>query len=144
MFSRVFIITIAIICISFSKFNSFENELKHISLKKEQIEEDVTNLTPWEKYIKAEKYLYIWEYYTPEYILKLCQEHNFSRVYLSIGCIETFWDDYYSQGIFPASGEIGSWDYETFIKKLNDINVEVELRYSNILGRQIKICIKLA
>jgi hypothetical protein len=84
-------------------------------------------LTPWEKYIKAEKYLYIWEYYTPEYILKLCQDHNFSRVYLSIGCIEQFWDGYYSNGKFPAEWEIGSLDYETFIKQLNAINVEVEL-----------------
>ena len=127
MFSRVYIATIFIIYVSFSKSNTNENELKHTKLNKVQIEEDVANLTPWEKYIKAEKYLYIWEYYTPEYILKLCQEHNFSRVYLSIGCIETFWDDYYSKGVFPASGEIGSCDYETFIKKLNDINVEVEL-----------------
>ena len=46
---------------------------------------------------------------------------------MSIGCIETFWDNYYSKGEFPAIDEIGSLDYETFIKKLNDINVEVEL-----------------
>ena len=71
--------------------------------------------------------MYIWEYYTADYILKLCEEHHFTRVYLSIGCIETFWNDYYSQGNFPAAGEIGDWDYETMIKKLNDINVEVEL-----------------
>ena len=81
----------------------------------------------WEKYKKAKKYLYIWEYFTPDYIIKMCQEHHFTRVYLSIGCIATFWEDYYSKGKFPASGEIGSLDYETFIKQLNDINVEVEL-----------------
>ena len=57
----------------------------------------------------------------------MCQEHHFTRVYLSIGCIETFWDNYYSKGKFPSAGEIGSIDYETFIKKLNEINVEVEL-----------------
>ena len=85
------------------------------------------NLTPWEKYKKAEKYLYIWEYFTPDYIIKMCQEHHFTRVYLSIGCIETFWDNYYSKGKFPSAGEIGSIDYETFIKKLNEIKVEVEL-----------------
>ena len=90
-------------------------------------EEDVSKLTPFERYKKAEKYLYIWEYFTPEYIIKMCQEHHFTRVYLSIGCIATFWEDYYSKGKFPAKGEIGSLDYETFIKKLNDINVEVEL-----------------
>ena len=56
----------------------------------------------------------------------MCKEHHFSRVYLSIGCIEEFWDNYYSKGIFPSE-KIGSIDYETFIKKLNDINVEVEL-----------------
>ena len=84
-------------------------------------------LTPWEKYKKAEKYLYIWEYFTPDYILSMCKEHHFTRVYLSIGCIETFWDKYYSKGIFPIPDEIGSIDYETFIKQLNDINVEVEL-----------------
>ena len=88
---------------------------------------DDQTLTAWEKYKKAEKYLYIWEYYTPDYIIKMCQEHHFTRVYLSIGCIAKFWDNYYSQGKFPANGEIGSLDYETFIKKLNDINVEVEL-----------------
>ena len=90
-------------------------------------EEDDQTLTAWEKYKKAEKYLYIWEYYTPDYIIKMCQEHHFTRVYLSIGCIAKFWDNYYSQGKFPANGEIGLLDYETFIKKLNDINVEVEL-----------------
>ena len=83
--------------------------------------------TAWEKYKKAEKYLYIWEYYTPDYIIKMCQDHHFTRVYLSIGCIATFWDDYYSKGQFPAKDEIGSLDYETFIRKLNEINVEVEL-----------------
>jgi hypothetical protein len=92
----------------------------------EEEEEDISKLTPWERYKKAEKYLYIWEYYTPDYIINMCKEHHFTRVYLSIGNIETFWDTYYSQGNFPAN-EIGSLDYETFIKKLNDINVEVEL-----------------
>ena len=57
----------------------------------------------------------------------MCQEHHFTRVYLSIGCIETFWDKYYSKGKFPAAGEIGLIDYEPFIKQLNEINVEVEL-----------------
>ena len=57
----------------------------------------------------------------------MCKEHHFTRVYLSIGCIENYWDTYYSQNKFPASGKIGSLDYETFIRKLNDINVEVEL-----------------
>ena len=56
----------------------------------------------------------------------MCKEHHFTRVYLSIGCIETYWDKYYSKGIFPSE-EIGSIDYETFIKQLNVINVEVEL-----------------
>ena len=84
--------------------------------------------TAWEKYKKAEKYLYIWEYYTPDYIIRMCQEHHFTRVYLSIGCIATFWDDYYSKGQFPTKDEIGSLDYETFIRKLNEINVEVELQ----------------
>ena len=137
----ILILVIVIICISsskpekYSQSNKEQDEGNKDDKENEgkEEEEDATNLTPWEKYIKAEKYLYIWEYYTPEYILKLCQEHNFSRVYLSIGCIETFWDDYYSQGVFPAKGEIGSLDYETFIKKLNDINVEVEL--VTFLGR---------
>ena len=31
------------------------------------------------------------------------------------------------KGQFPAKDEIGSLDYETFIRKLNEINVEVEL-----------------
>ena len=60
----------------------------------EEEQEDVTKLTPWERYKKAEKYLYIWEYYTPDYIINMCKEHHFTRVYLSIGCIETFWDTY--------------------------------------------------
>ena len=102
-----------------------EEERKEEERKEE--EESIEDLTPWEKYIKAEKYLYIWEYYTPDYIINLCKDHHFTRVYLSIGCIENFWDDYYSQGEFPASGEIGSLDYEEFIRNLNNINVEVEL-----------------
>ena len=120
----IFIFIIVIISISASKSN--DN-------KKASYLEQESNLTPWEKYIKAEKHLYIWEYYTPDYIIKLCKEHHFTRVYLSIGCIETFWDDYYSQGKFPASGEIGSVDYETMVKKLNDINVEVE--FVTFLGK---------
>ena len=51
--------------------------------------------TAWKKYKKAEKYLYIWEYYTPDYIIKMCQDHHFTRVYLSIGCIAKFWDNYH-------------------------------------------------
>ena len=90
-------------------------------------EESEGNLTPWKKYKKAEKYLYIWEYWTPDYILRLCQEHHFTRVYLNIGCIDTFWEYYFVDGNLPAREEIGSLDYETFIKKLNNINVEVEL-----------------
>ena len=105
---------------------SYEKEEERRLLRNTQ-ENEEHYLTPWQKYIKAEKYLYIWEYYTPDYILRMCKDHHFTRVYLSIGCIGTFWDSYYSHGEFPASGEIGSLDYETFIKKLNDINVEVEL-----------------
>ena len=51
--------------------------------------------TAWEKYKKAEKYLYIWEYDTPDYIIKMCKEHHFTRVYLSIGCIAEYWDKYH-------------------------------------------------
>ena len=97
------------------------------STDQEQDSSDIPVLSSWEKYKKAEKYLYIWEYFTPDYIIKMCKEHHFTRVYLNIGCIETFWDTYYSKGKFPASGEIGSREYEVFIKELNNINVEVEL-----------------
>ena len=129
----IIILIIIIIVISSSNTktdnnsNLNDNTDRTPSKKERKEEEGEGELTPWEKYIEAEKYLYIWEYYTPEYILKLCQDHNFSRVYLSIGCIEQFWDNYYSKGIFPENGEIGLLDYETFIKKLNNINVEVEL-----------------
>ena len=128
--SLFIIIILIIVIISISSSSSKINNNSNIDTnpsEKEEGQKEVEDLTAWEKYIKAEKYLYIWEYYTPEYILKLCQDHNFSRVYLSIGCIETFWDSYYSKGIFPESGEIGLLDYETFIKKLNNIGVEVEL-----------------
>ena len=114
----VIIIILIIVIIVLAPLNSSE--------EKEEQKDDIKTLTPWEKYKKAEKYLYIWEYFTPDYIINMCKEHHFTRVYLSIGCIETFWDNYYSQGKFP-NDEIGSLDYETFIKKLNDINVEVEL-----------------
>ena len=141
----ILILIIVIIMISSSlniKTNTSNPNLNHklILNENEQNKEEEKNededltLTPWEKYIKAEKYLYIWEYYTPNYIIQLCQDHHFTRVYLSIGCIETFWETYYSKGVFPASGEIGSLDYETFIKKLNDIDVEVEL--VTFLGRK--------
>ena len=89
--------------------------------------EEETILTPWKKYIKAEKYLYLWEYYTPYYILQMCKDHNFTRVYLYIGAIDEYWDDYYSKDKFPPRGKIGSFDYPIFIKQLNEINVEVEL-----------------
>jgi hypothetical protein len=133
--SIIFVSIIVIIIIATSSSNSSNknsdssNENSDSSNENSDSSNENSNhtLTPWEKYIKAEKYLYIWEYYTPDYILKLCQDHHFTRVYLSIGCIETFWDDYYSKGEFPAEWEIGALDYETFIKKLNDINVEVEL-----------------
>ena len=127
----ILILIIVIIAVASSGSESKSQSSSNTEEEDDNKEED--NLTPWEKYIKAEKYLYIWEYYTPDYILKLCQDHHFSRVYLSIGCIETFWDDYYSKGEFPANGEIGSLDYETFIQKLNDIDVEVEL--VTFLGR---------
>ena len=90
-------------------------------------EEDVSSLTPWERYKKAKKFLYIWDYFAPNHIIKMCQEHHFTRVYLNIGGIEEYWDKYYSQRKFPAKDELGPLDYETFIKQLNDINVEVEL-----------------
>ena len=131
-FGNYMILIIVIITISISNSKSIKNIKNTLNYSLKNSDDEGT-LTSWEKYIKAEKYLYIWEYYTPDYILKLCQDHHFTRVYLSIGCIETFWDDYYSKGEFPANGEIGSLDYETFIKKLNDINVEVEL--VTFLGR---------
>ena len=117
------IVIIALASSTSTSYNSIEQEQE----QEQQKEEDVSTLTPWEKYKKAEKYLYIWEYFTPDYIINMCKEHHFTRVYLSIGCIETFWDNYYSKGNFPVSGEIGSLDYETFIKKLNNLNIEVEL-----------------
>ena len=130
----VFIILIAVsvasiistIAVAVTKSDSSSEEKKSEQDGHNDISSSVSDES-WEKYKKAEKYLYIWEYYTPDYIINMCQEHHFTRVYLSIGCIETFWDNYYSQGKFPARGEIGSLDYETFIKQLNDINVEVEL-----------------
>ena len=125
LFLIILILIIVLIVVGTSKSKSSNKENEGGKGKEE--DEDITTLTPWEKYKKAEKYLYIWEYYTPDYIINMCKEHHFTRVYLSIGCIETFWKDYYSKGKFPANGEIGSLDYETFIKKLNDINVEVEL-----------------
>ena len=126
----ILILLIVVIVVATKKSNSSskENESdQEKSDEKRREDEDVSKLTPFEKYKKAEKYLYIWEYFTPDYIIKMCQEHHFTRVYLSIGCIEEYWDNYYSKGEFPAKDEIGSIDYETFIKQLNDINVEVEL-----------------
>ena len=126
----ILILLIVVIVVASKKSNSSpkENESdQEKSDEKRREDEDVSKLTPFEKYKKAEKYLYIWEYYAHEYIIKMCQEHHFTRVYLSIGCIEEYWDNYYSKGEFPAKDEIGSIDYETFIKQLNDINVEVEL-----------------
>ena len=124
-YSIIGFIGIALILIILSSnIKSTNNKYRVLEDKLENNEEE---LTSWEKYIKAEKHLYIWEYYTPNYILQLCQDHHFTQVYLSIGCIETFWEDYYNKGKFPASGEIGSLDYETFIKKLNNIGVEDKL-----------------
>ena len=33
-------------------------------------QQEIEPSTAWEKYKKAEKYLYIWEYYTPDYIIR--------------------------------------------------------------------------
>ena len=121
----ILIFLIVIISVASSKSSSTSKDSQGGQGDEDQ--EDISTLTPWEKYKKAEKYLYIWEYFTPDYIINMCKEHHFTRVYLSIGCIETFWDEYYSKGNFPAKGEIGSIDYEEFIKKLNAINVEIEL-----------------
>ena len=126
----ILILLIVVIVVATKKSNSPPKENESVQEKsdeKRREDEDVSKLTPFEKYKKALKYLYIWEYFTPDYIIKMCQEHHFTRVYLSIGCIEEYWDNYYSKGEFPAKDEIGSIDYETFIKQLNDINVEVEL-----------------
>ena len=128
----IIILVIVIIILSVNlNSNNKNNEYKEESENNKSKEESENNeeevLTSWEKYKKAEKHLYIWEYYTPDYILQLCQDHHFTQVYLSIGCIKTFWKDYYSKGNLPASEQIGSIDYQTFIKKLNDIGVEVEL-----------------
>ena len=113
------IIIIIVISVSHSESSNKKSE------KEEEKEEEPLNA--WDKYKSAEKYLYIWEFFTLDYILQLCQDHHFTRVYLSIGCIEVYWDKYYSKYKFPEVNEIGSLDYESFIKKLNDINVEVEL-----------------
>ena len=122
-------------CFNNNNYYSSNSEIKFIIRRKKNVQgkeygqNDISSEIPeksWEKYKRAEKYLYIWEYYTPDYIINMCQEHHFTRVYLSIGCIEEYWDNYYSRGKFPAKDEIGSLDYETFIKQLNDINVEVE------------------
>ena len=45
---------------------------------------------------------------------------------------ETFWEDYYSKGKFPASGEIGSLDYETFygLTGLGDLIVTCGSKHS--------------
>ena len=70
------VVIIALASSTSTSYNSIEQEQE----QEQQKEEDVSTLTPWEKYKKAEKYLYIWEYFTPDYIINMCKEHHFTRV----------------------------------------------------------------
>ena len=68
----ILILLIVVIVVASKKSNSSskENESdQEKSDEKRREDEDVSKLTPFEKYKKAEKYLYIWEYCVKSIIL---------------------------------------------------------------------------
>ena len=81
------------------------------------------NKSAFDNYLQTKKYLYVWNSVSKENFLKFVQDHNFSRVYLYVGCIE--WDyNKLSQGKFHNSGNVDAKDLvETLISK----GIEVEL-----------------
>lgn len=77
----------------------------------------------FESYLQTKKYLYVWSYPNYQNFVKFVNDHNFTRVYLYVGCIE--WDyDRLSQGNFYNSGEI---DAKRLIQELIDKDIEVEI-----------------
>ena len=81
-----------------------------------------TSSSQWELYLKTKKYLYVWGYPNTENFLQFVKDHNFSRVYLYIGCVQ--WDvDNLVNGNFYSAGDS---DSKTLVQKLLDMGVEVE------------------
>ena len=78
--------------------------------------------TPFGSYLQTKKYLYVWTYPNSDNFLKFVKDHNFSRVYIYVGCIE--WDyDNLSKGNFFNSGNS---DAKELIQNLISQNIEVE------------------
>ena len=81
-----------------------------------------TSSSAWDLYLKTKKYLYVWGYPKTENFLNFVKDHNFSRVYLYIGCVQ--WDiNDLIQGNFHNAGET---DAKELIQSLLDMGVEVE------------------
>ena len=79
--------------------------------------------TPFESYLQTKKYLYVWSYPNSENFIKFIEYHNFSRVYIYVGCIE--WDyNQLSKGNFYNSGNT---DAKELIQTLISKNIEVEI-----------------
>ena len=81
-----------------------------------------TPSTPWEMYLEAKKYLYVWWYPNTTNFIQFVKDHKFSRVYLYIGTIQNNYDALIAED-FSDSGDT---DAKIVMQKLIDMGVEVE------------------
>ena len=77
----------------------------------------------FENYLKSKKSLYVWGYIKADNFIKFLIDHNFSKIYLYVGCIQ--WDlDKLKSGNFYNTGDI---EPKELLKTLNENNIEVYL-----------------
>lgn len=82
--------------------------------------------TPFERYLNTPKALYAWQYYRTQYFLDFLTTQKFKRVYINVGKIYDSYEDYFSKGEWKYK-EFNEDHLEDLVKKLNDLNIEVEL-----------------
>ena len=80
-------------------------------------------LTPFESYINAKKYLYVWSYPNADNFIKFVLDHKYSKVYLYVGCLQWNLDEFLNGKL---SNE-GNLDAKELIKRLKEKKVDVEL-----------------
>lgn len=112
------ILIIIIICVAASGGKKEEDS------KQGSPEEDgIDGKTPFDNYLNAKKYLYVWSYPKAENLIKFLVDHKYSKIYLYVGCIEWNYDNLI-KGEFYNSGDK---DAKELINKLISLNIEVEL-----------------
>ena len=112
------LLIIIIICVAASSSKEEDKESNPSGPE----EGDIEGKTPFESYLNAKKYLYVWSYPNSENLIKFLVDHKYSKIYLYVGCIE--WNlDQLIKGDFYNAGDI---DAKELIKKLISLNIEVE------------------